>query len=211
MLATVETSWNWRKRRANGSVARRTPAAARAACPEQTIYATSCSPPMRWSGAVEPPAGSRRRQVARSHYGTEWRRQGSESLKSCTRIRSPRRPLRGVNCGAIPSELIEAELFGAEPGAYTGAARARVGRISSLRTAGGLFLDEIGNCRWPAKSSCARARGRAIRDAGFEPHPQLASARPEATNADLSQPHRSEIFEKICTTRLNVIEIAFPR
>src|SRR6202042_1767347 len=53
-------------------------------------------------------------------------------------------PFVALNCGAIPAELIEAELFGAEAGAYTGAHRARVGRFEAADQ-GTLFLDEIGN------------------------------------------------------------------
>src|ERR1700744_6307875 len=53
-------------------------------------------------------------------------------------------PFVAINCGAIPAELIEAELFGAEAGAYTGAGKARVGRFE-LADGGTLFLDEIGN------------------------------------------------------------------
>src|SRR6202522_1566206 len=53
-------------------------------------------------------------------------------------------PFVAVNCGAIPAELIEAELFGAEAGAYTGATRARTGRFETA-DGGTLFLDEIGD------------------------------------------------------------------
>ena len=53
-------------------------------------------------------------------------------------------PFVAINCGAIPAELIEAELFGAEAGAYTGATRARSGRFE-LADGGTLFLDEIGD------------------------------------------------------------------
>jgi DNA-binding NtrC family response regulator len=53
-------------------------------------------------------------------------------------------PFVAVNCGALPSELIEAELFGAEAGAYTGAGKAREGRFEAA-DGGTLFLDEIGN------------------------------------------------------------------
>ncbi|HSN24853.1 MAG TPA: sigma 54-interacting transcriptional regulator, partial [Kofleriaceae bacterium] len=53
-------------------------------------------------------------------------------------------PFVTLNCGALPSELIEAELFGAEIGAYTGATRAREGKFESA-DGGTLFLDEIGN------------------------------------------------------------------
>ena len=53
-------------------------------------------------------------------------------------------PFVAVNCGAVPGDLIEAELFGAEAGAYTGANRSREGRFE-LADGGTLFLDEIGN------------------------------------------------------------------
>jgi transcriptional regulator with GAF, ATPase, and Fis domain len=49
-----------------------------------------------------------------------------------------------LNCGALPAELIEAELFGAEAGAYTGANKAREGKFEAA-DGGTLFLDEIGN------------------------------------------------------------------
>src|SRR5690606_35796378 len=53
-------------------------------------------------------------------------------------------PFVAINCGAVPAELIEAELFGAEAGAYTSASRSREGRFE-LADNGTLFLDEIGN------------------------------------------------------------------
>src|SRR4029450_11476750 len=53
-------------------------------------------------------------------------------------------PFVTLNCGALPSELIEAELFGAEVGAYTGPNPAREGKFDSA-DGGTLFLDEIGN------------------------------------------------------------------
>ena len=53
-------------------------------------------------------------------------------------------PFVTLNCGALPSELIEAELFGADAGAYTGASKAREGKFEAA-DGGTLFLDEIGN------------------------------------------------------------------
>src|SRR3546814_8439697 len=52
-------------------------------------------------------------------------------------------PFVALNCGALPADLIEAELFGAEPGAYTGANKAREGKFEAA-DGGTLFLDEVG-------------------------------------------------------------------
>ena len=79
----------------------------------------------------------------------------------------------------FPSELIEAELFGAEAGAYTGAGRARTGRFETAN-GGTLFLDEIGNLPLAGPGeAAARARDRPVRDAGLEPHPHRPGARLE--------------------------------
>lgn len=70
---------------------------------------------------------------------------GKEMLASAIHQASPRhaRPFVAINCGAIPSELLEAELFGHEKGAFTGAARSRKGHFEEAN-GGTLFLDEIG-------------------------------------------------------------------
>jgi DNA-binding NtrC family response regulator len=70
---------------------------------------------------------------------------GKENVARALHAAGPRagRRFEAVNCGAIPRELAEAELFGAEAGAYTGAGRARAGRIEAA-DGGTLFLDEVG-------------------------------------------------------------------
>src|SRR3954464_8783200 len=71
---------------------------------------------------------------------------GKEKLAEIVQASSRRkeRPFVRVNAGALPDELLESELFGAEAGAYTGATRRRVGRFEAA-DGGTLFLDEIGN------------------------------------------------------------------
>jgi DNA-binding NtrC family response regulator len=119
-------------------------------------------------------------------------------------------PFIAVNCGALPAELIEAELFGAEAGAYTGANRARLGRFESAN-GGTLFLDEIGNLPLPGQVKLLRV----LETGQFEP---LGSSKTRttrvrvisATNADLSQMLRQGIFREDLYYRLNTIEIPLP-
>ncbi|MGC1457766.1 MAG: sigma-54 dependent transcriptional regulator [Steroidobacteraceae bacterium] len=119
-------------------------------------------------------------------------------------------PFIAVNCGALPADLIEAELFGAEAGAYTGANRARVGRFESA-DGGTLFLDEIGNLPLPGQVKLLRV----LESGQFEP---LGSSRTRstrvrvisATNAELPQRIQQGQFREDLYYRLNTIEIALP-
>jgi DNA-binding NtrC family response regulator len=119
-------------------------------------------------------------------------------------------PFIAVNCGALPAELIEAELFGAEAGAFTGANRARVGRFESAN-GGTLFLDEIGNLPLPGQVKLLRV----LETGQFEP---LGSSKTRttrvrvisATNAELPQMIRQGAFREDLYYRLNTIEIPLP-
>jgi DNA-binding NtrC family response regulator len=121
-----------------------------------------------------------------------------------------RGPFVAVNCGAIPSELIEAELFGAEAGAYTGSVRARVGRFDQAN-GGTLFLDEIGNLPLAGQVKLLRV----LETGQFE---MLGSSRTRssqvrilsATNAELPALIRAGAFREDLYYRLNVIDIALP-
>ena len=119
-------------------------------------------------------------------------------------------PFIAINCGAIPSELIEAELFGAEAGAYTGASRARVGRFE-LANDGTLFLDEIGNLPVAGQVKLLRV----LETGQFEPlgSSQTRSTRVRvlsATNSDLAAQIRDGRFREDLYYRLNAIEVALP-
>ena len=119
-------------------------------------------------------------------------------------------PFVAINCGAIPSELIEAELFGAEAGAFTGATRARTGRFE-LADGGTLFLDEIGDLPLAGQVKLLRV----LETGQFE---MLGSSRTRsarvrilsATNADLPALIRDGRFREDLYYRLNVIEIPVP-
>lgn len=119
-------------------------------------------------------------------------------------------PFIAVNCGALPSDLLEAELFGAEAGAYTGAGKAREGRFEAADQ-GTLLLDEIGNL--PAAGQMKLLR--VLETGRFE---RLGSTRTRevkvrvisATNADLPALIRRGEFREDLYYRLNVIEIRLP-
>jgi DNA-binding NtrC family response regulator len=119
-------------------------------------------------------------------------------------------PFVAVNCGALPAELIEAELFGAEAGAYTGAVRARTGRFEAAN-GGTLFLDEIDSLPLAGQIKLLRV----IETGRFE---MLGSSLTRssrvrvlsATNADLPAAIRAGAFREDLFYRLNVIDISLP-
>jgi len=119
-------------------------------------------------------------------------------------------PFIAVNCGALPNDLIEAELFGADAGAYTGANKAREGRFE-LADGGTLFLDEIGNLPLSGQIKLLRV----LETGQFE---RLGSGKTRtvkvrvlsATNADLPAMIREGRFREDLYYRLNVIELALP-
>ncbi|MGM9516190.1 sigma-54-dependent transcriptional regulator [Roseateles sp. DB2] len=116
-------------------------------------------------------------------------------------------PLVALNCGALPAELIEAELFGAESGAFTGAGKAREGRFEAA-DGGTLFLDEIGNLPLAGQMKLLRV----LETGQFE---RLGSTRTRttrvrvvsATNADLPAMVAAGSFREDLYYRLNVIEL----
>jgi DNA-binding NtrC family response regulator len=119
-------------------------------------------------------------------------------------------PFVTLNCGALPSELIEAELFGAEAGAYTGATRARQGKFEAA-DGGTLFLDEIGNLSQGGQMKLLRV----LESGRFEPlggnrERQVQVRVVSATNADLPAMIRAGAFREDLYYRLNTIEIRVP-
>jgi DNA-binding NtrC family response regulator len=119
-------------------------------------------------------------------------------------------PYVTLNCGALPSELVEAELFGAEAGAYTGATRAREGKFEAA-DGGTLFLDEIGNLAPNAQQKLLRVleTGKFQR-LGSNREQQVRVRVISATNAELLALIRAGQFREDLYYRLNVIEIAVP-
>ncbi|WP_076410278.1 sigma-54 dependent transcriptional regulator [Shewanella sp. UCD-KL12] len=118
-----------------------------------------------------------------------------------------RKPFIKVNVGALPMDLLEAELFGAEAGAFTGANKTRIGRFEAA-DGGTLFLDEIGNLPLSGQIKLLRV----LQTGEFE---RLGSHQTRkvnvrvlsATNADLAEDIREGRFREDLFYRLNVIEL----
>jgi transcriptional regulator with GAF, ATPase, and Fis domain len=115
-----------------------------------------------------------------------------------------------VNCAAIPHDLVESELFGAEKGAYTGAIASRAGRFE--RASGGtLFLDEIGDLPLSAQAKLLRVlqEGEIERLGGTE-EVQADIRVVAATNQDLNRMVAEGRFREDLYYRINVIQLHLP-
>jgi transcriptional regulator with GAF, ATPase, and Fis domain len=119
-------------------------------------------------------------------------------------------PLIKVNCAALPSGLIESELFGHEKGAYTGAINKRIGRFE-LADGGTLFLDEIGELPLEMQAKLLRALQEQEIDRIGGKSPIKINVRViAATNRDLAQAVRKKEFREDLFYRLNVFPIHLP-
>ena len=136
---------------------------------------------------------------------------GKEVLANIVQANSSVRdkPYLKVNLGALPNDLIEAELFGTEAGAFTGA-KARIGRFEAA-DGGTLFLDELGNISGPGQAKLLRV----LQTGEFERLGSSVTRKTRvrvvaATNANLRQAIREGRFREDLFYRLNVIELEVP-
>jgi two-component system, NtrC family, response regulator AtoC len=121
-----------------------------------------------------------------------------------------RKPFVAVNCGALPENLIEAELFGHERGAFTGAERQKKGRFELAHT-GTLFLDEVGELTMPAQVKLLRAlQERRFERVGGTETIGVDVRVIAASNQDLKQAVNEKRFREDLFYRLSVIEIRLP-
>jgi two-component system response regulator PilR (NtrC family) len=137
---------------------------------------------------------------------------GKELVARLIHSRGPRAegPFVPVNCGAIPSELMESEFFGHLKGSFTGAVRDKPGLFQAAE-GGTLFLDEVGDLPLPMQVKLLRAlQERAVRPVGAETEVAVNVRVISATHKDLSSLVANGHFRQDLYYRLNVIEIRTP-
>jgi DNA-binding NtrC family response regulator len=137
---------------------------------------------------------------------------GKELAARALHEESPRRrgPFVAVNCSAIPSELVESELFGHVRGAFTGADRDRPG-VFEAASGGTLFLDEIGELAEQAQAKLLRAlEERRITRIGATAATGVDVRVVAATNRQLDDMVRERTFREDLLYRLAVVQIALP-
>ncbi|TMA31937.1 MAG: sigma-54-dependent Fis family transcriptional regulator [Deltaproteobacteria bacterium] len=137
---------------------------------------------------------------------------GKELVATALHEQSSRRerPFIKINCAAIPRELVEAELFGFEKGAFTGAVQSKPGRFE-LADGGTLFLDEIGEIPIEMQVKLLRA----IQESEFERVGGVKTTRVEvrliaATSRDLTREIAAGRFREDLFYRLNVVPVILP-
>jgi DNA-binding NtrC family response regulator len=137
---------------------------------------------------------------------------GKELVARAIHENSPRatRPLVIVNCGAIPAELLEAELFGHVKGAFTGATQNRTGRFE-MAHGGTLFLDEVGELPLHLQVKLLRVlQTRQFEAVGSSRTMEVDVRIIAATNRDLEDAAQKKEFREDLYYRLNVIPIKIP-
>jgi PAS domain S-box-containing protein len=137
---------------------------------------------------------------------------GKELVARTLHELSPRSrgPFIAVNCGALPDTLLESELFGYKAGAFTGANKDKPGRFA-LAQGGTIFLDEIGETTPALQVRLLRV----LQERSYEP---LGSVRSETTNArvivatnkDLAELVKKELFREDLYYRVNIVRIELP-
>jgi two-component system response regulator PilR (NtrC family) len=137
---------------------------------------------------------------------------GKELVARAIHAGSPcrERPFVSINCGALPDELLESELFGHTRGSFTGAVTAKKG-LFEVADGGTLFLDEIGDTTPAMQIKLLRVlQERRIRRVGGTDEIEVNVRVLAATNQDLEQLVRQKRFREDLYYRINVIQIRMP-
>jgi DNA-binding NtrC family response regulator len=138
---------------------------------------------------------------------------GKELVARCIHERSSRRhgPFVAINCAALTEALLEAELFGYEPGAFTGAAREGKDGLFAIASGGTLFLDEIGEMEPSLQAKLLRVlQERTFRRVGGVQDVAADVRIVASTNRDLRQMVQTGRFREDLFYRLNVMTVHVP-
>ncbi|MBQ3877949.1 MAG: sigma-54-dependent Fis family transcriptional regulator [Prevotella sp.] len=128
----------------------------------------------------------------------------------CARSRRAAKPFVSIDLGSVPEQLFESELFGYEKGAFTGAQKAKAGRMEAA-SGGTLFLDEIGNLPLPLQAKLLAAlERREISRLGSTQSSPIDVRLVCATNADIHAEVAQGRFREDLLYRINTIEITMP-
>ncbi|HXG92425.1 MAG TPA: sigma-54 dependent transcriptional regulator [Blastocatellia bacterium] len=137
---------------------------------------------------------------------------GKELVARAIHYNSPRasKPLVDINCGALPEQLVESELFGHQKGAFTGAAETKKGLFETAH-GGTLFLDEVQALKPELQAKLLRAlQERVIRRVGGRENIEVDVRVIAATNQDITEAVRKGEFREDLYYRLNVVRIHLP-
>jgi two-component system NtrC family response regulator len=137
---------------------------------------------------------------------------GKEALASALHDLGPRakQPFVAINCGAIPENLLESELFGHERGAFTGAVKQTIGKIESANK-GTLFLDEIGDLPHQLQVKLLRfLQDQIVERVGGRQKIQVDVRIVSATNASLEDKIAQGVFRGDLFYRMNAVTIRIP-
>jgi transcriptional regulator with PAS, ATPase and Fis domain len=137
---------------------------------------------------------------------------GKELVARSIHQNSPRKnkPFITINCGGIPAELLESELFGHEQGAFTSALTSRQGKFE-IANGGTIFLDEIGNMPYAMQAKMLRVlQEKEIERVGSNKKMKIDVRVLSATNADLKKDIKDGKFREDLFHRLCVIPLVLP-